>query len=233
MDVEGIGRNLGRLRERIAEAARRKGRDAGAVRLLAVTKTVGPREIEALYAAGQRDFGENRVVEAIRKLEPEAARWPEARWRFIGHLQTNKVRKAVGLFCAVDSVDSIRLAKAIGEEIAKRPEAEAFPVLAEVNAARETNKTGMSPEELEPFLKEAAALPRVRVTGLMTMAPYSDDPEASRPVFAALRELLGVANERKWYREPMGELSMGMTQDFEVAVEEGATWVRIGTALFV
>ena len=231
MDAARIKDNLERVRERIARSAERSGRSADSVKLLAVTKSVGKREIEALYMAGQRWFGENRVIEAIRRLEGFASGLAGAKWHMIGHLQRNKVRKALEFFQEVDSIDSTRLLLEIETELERRG-MEGFPVLAEVNVSGEETKTGMRPEELEPFLADGSKMKRIRILGLMTMAPFVKDPERARPVFAGLRELMDRANAGGWYREKLAELSMGMSGDFEVAVEEGATWVRIGTALF-
>ncbi|MCX7805298.1 MAG: YggS family pyridoxal phosphate-dependent enzyme [Planctomycetota bacterium] len=231
MNATKIKENLARITGRVARAAERRGRPPESVRLLAVTKSAGPREVEVLYEAGQRRFGENRVIEAIRRLEGIVAALPDSRWHMIGHLQRNKVRKALDFFHEVDSVDSARLLTEIESELERRG-IDSFPILAEVNVSGEAAKTGMKPEELEPFLVEASRMKRARVLGLMTMAPLTDDPEKTRPVFAGLRELMDKANAKGWYRERLTELSMGMSGDFEVAVEEGATWVRIGTALF-
>jgi hypothetical protein len=214
-----IAENLSRVRARIDEACRRAGRAASDVTLIGVTKTVSIDAVAEAYEAGLRDMGESRVQEAQAKIESLAARGIRPRWHLIGHLQTNKAKTAIGLFDILHSVDSLRLARTLS-----RQTGELLPVLLEVNVAQEASKFGFAPDELPQAFSEIAALPNIEVRGLMTVAPQSDDPEGARPVFRRLRELrdtLGLA-----------ELSMGMTDDFEVAIEEGATMVRVGRAIF-
>jgi pyridoxal phosphate enzyme (YggS family) len=227
VNAEVISANLDRVRSRLADALSRAGRPAGSCRLLAVTKNRTPDQIEALARAGQREFGENRVQEAAAKIPQVTS---PARWHLIGHLQRNKAKKALGLFEFVHSVDSIRLLDAVAKgcaALSKRVE-----ILFEVNVSGEDSKYGFRPDQVEEACRRARDLSGVELRGLMTMAPFVDDPETVRPVFRSLRELRDRLNESGACREPLTELSMGMTQDFEEAAEEGATWVRVGTALF-
>jgi pyridoxal phosphate enzyme (YggS family) len=231
---ERLAANLERVRGRIAQAAARAGRDPGAVRLVAVTKYVGAETIARLLAAGVKDLGENRLQPALPKTEAlaSAVAAAGARWRMIGHLQSNKARQVLRRFATVDAVDSVHLLECLAREAAKAGRAE-VPCLAEVTVSGEEQKYGLRPGELREFLGRAAAHPACRLLGLMCMAPYSEQPGAvSRPVFRRLREILEDANAQRWYAQPLLELSMGMTADFECAVEEGATMVRIGTALY-
>ncbi|MDO8666382.1 MAG: YggS family pyridoxal phosphate-dependent enzyme [Gemmatimonadales bacterium] len=218
MDVEAV-------RARIAQAAARSGRTAEAVQVVAVTKGHPIDRVREAAAAGFADFGENRVNEALSKQEA----WPDApvRWHLIGHLQRNKAKLAVGRFALIHSLDSVRLADALELEAAKRNLVQ--DALVEVNVAREPQKSGAMPEEAEQIVAHAATLPHLRVNGLMTMAPLTDDTAVTRRTFAGLRKLKerltapGVS---------LTELSMGMSGDFEIAIEEGATMVRLGTVLF-
>ncbi len=217
--------NLNSIRQRIAAACGRAGRDTGSVTLLAVSKTHPPETIKALADCGQLLFGENKVQEAKAKIPLCPGK---LRWHFIGHLQSNKCRDAVELFEMIQSVDSLSLAR----EIAKRAEqaARTMPVLLEVNVAGEASKFGYTPERLLAELKEINALPRIEIHGLMTVPPWTPDAEEARPHFRRLRELKSECEQI--LGAPLPQLSMGMTGDFEVAIEEGATMVRIGTALF-
>ena len=219
--------NLADGRDRIAAAAARSGRTSGAVRLVAVTKTVGPETIRALVAAGQTDVGENRPQQ-LRDRAAALAGLGVA-WHMIGHLQRNKVRYAVPACAMIHSVDSLRLA----EEIGRRALAAGgrATCLLEVNSG-EAQKSGVDPAQAPAMAAQAAAVDGIDLAGLMTMAPLVDDPETVRPVFARLRELLERVNREAPLPQPLTQLSMGMTQDYEVAVEEGATIVRVGTALF-
>ncbi len=222
-----LARNLADVRRRMAAACARAGRDANEVTLVAVTKTVGVEAIRALRDLGVGDVGENRVQDAGEKRDALGGDLG-LRWHLIGHLQTNKARHALRLFSMVHSVDSVHLA----EDLERRAAAEGrqVPVLVQCNVSGEETKFGVAPADLLRLVEGIAALARVQLEGLMTMAPFGEDPEASRPVFAALREL--AAKARAASGLPLPHLSMGMTQDFEVAIEEGATLVRIGTALF-
>ncbi len=217
--------NLISIQQRIHAACARAGRDAGAVTLLAVSKTHPPETIQAAVNCGLRYFGENKIQEARAKIPLSPGK---ARWQFIGHLQSNKVRDAVELFEMIQSVDSLSLAT----EISKRAAAAAktMPILLEVNVAGEASKFGYQPEKLLAELKELAALPKIEVHGLMAIPPFSPLPEKSRPYFQRLRQLKIESETILGF--PLPHLSMGMSGDFEVAIEEGATIVRIGTALF-
>ena len=220
-----ISRNLESVRERIARAAAKSGRKPEMIRLVAVTKTVGIQEAQALFELGAQDLGENRMQEALRKQEALAPLG--IRWHMIGHLQTNKAKKAARNFHLIHSVDSRRLAAALSQA-AERADT-TTSVLVQVNASGEDTKGGFSPDGLDQALEQITALKHLAVRGLMTMAPFVADPEQTRPVFKALR----VLRDRCRKEIPgLQYLSMGMTQDFEVAIEEGADIVRIGTALF-
>ena len=223
-----IARNLEHVRARMAEAAARSGRDAGAAALVAVTKTVGPEEIRVLYALGQADIGENRAQAAVGKME-ELADLP-LRWHMIGHLQRNKVKTVLPRFVMIHSVDSLRLVREIGRQAERL--GQVAQVLLEVNVSGEGAKFGLRPEEVSGLLEQIRDYPFVSVQGLMTMAPFVDDPETVRPLFRALRELRDRLVEGLKPEVGLPHLSMGMTQDFEVAIEEGATIVRVGSALF-
>ncbi len=206
-------------------ACARAGRAPESVTLLAVSKTHPPAAIEAAVAAGLRHFGESKIQEARAKI-PQCP--GNLRWHFIGHLQSNKCREAVEMFSLIQGVDSLALA----QEINKRADqsAKTMPVLLEVNVAGEASKFGYRPEQLLADWDALNALPRLEIHGLMTVPPYVTDPEKARPHFVRLRELKAVCEAR--LGAPLPHLSMGMSGDYEVAIEEGATIVRIGTALF-
>jgi pyridoxal phosphate enzyme (YggS family) len=220
-----IEKNIQIVRGRIAGACARAGRDPSAVTLVAVSKTFRAERIADAAQSGLVDFGENYIQELREKKEALAG--SDIRWHFIGHLQTNKVRFIAGWVHLIHSVDSVRLAAALsaaGEKLGR-----IIPVLIEVNTTGEESKFGVSPDQIVDFKREIGMLPSIRVDGLMTMGPLREDPEESRPAFRLLRTL------RDRIREEGAEvphLSMGMTNDFEVAVEEGATLLRIGTAIF-
>jgi len=220
-----LAANLEAVRRRIEAACARSGREPSAVTLVAVTKTQPPEVVSEASKAGLSLFGENKVQEAKAKIPLCAGR---LRWQMIGHLQTNKCREAVELFEMIQSVDSLRLA----DEINKRAEqaAKRMPILLEVNTVGESSKFGYRPEQLLAELSRVNALPRLEIHGLMTVPPWTADPEKVRPVFRQLRELKERCEQI--LGAPLAHLSMGMTGDFEVAIEEGATMVRIGTALF-
>ena len=212
------------VRERMASACARAGRAPEDVTLIAVSKTWPAESVLAGAAAGLTDFGENRVQEAIAKMGDysglqESARLPAPAWHLIGHLQTNKVRAAVGRFAILHAIDSERLLRAI-DSLANAPQR----VMIEVNIAAEPTKFGVSPADVPWLVEVAASLRNIKVEGLMTVAPISSNPEASRPHFRALRALAAAHG--------LPSLSMGMTGDFEVAVEEGATHIRVGRAIF-
>ena len=211
---------------RIAAACRRAGRNPEEVEIVAVTKTHGAEVVDEARDAGLRIIGENKVQEAAWK-KPASASGPE--WHLIGHLQGNKVRHALELFDCIHSVDSVKLAdriNSIADEIGASPR-----VLLEVNVSGEKSKSGMKPEDVEIAARHIVEeCPRINLEGLMTMAPFSEDPEDARPFFRRLREIRDDVQSRLGIGLP--RLSMGMSGDYEVAVEEGATWVRLGTVLF-
>jgi pyridoxal phosphate enzyme (YggS family) len=222
-----IADNLRSVRERLEAAARRAGRDPAGVRLVAVSKTIEPARIQAAIAAGQRVFGENYLQEAQPKI---AALGPGLEWHLVGHLQSNKAKKAAELFSLIHSVDRAKLARALNDAAARLNKIQ--DVLVQVQLSKEETKFGVAPAETAGLLQEIARLSQVRVLGLMTMPPFFDDPEAARPFFRALRELRDELVRRGVNDNPLPELSMGMTGDFEAAVEEGATLIRVGTAIF-
>jgi pyridoxal phosphate enzyme (YggS family) len=220
-----LAENLDAIQQRIRTACERAGREPGSVTLLAVTKGQPPEVVSAAARLGQVLFGENKVQEARAKIPLCPG---NLRWHFIGHLQSNKCRDAVELFEMIQSVDSLSLAR----EISKRAEAAArkVPVMLEVNVAGEASKFGYAPEKLLAEIKELNALPRLEIQGLMTVPPWSAEPEKARPHFRRLRGL--KADSQQILGASLPHLSMGMSGDFEIAIEEGATLVRIGTALF-
>ena len=226
--VELLKENLSEVRGRIKEACRRVGRSEESVTLVVVTKSVAADAMRLLWNVGVRRIGENRVQDALRKAgELEDCPFE---WHMIGHLQRNKVKPALGLFELIHSVDSARLA----DEIAKQAHGrgKAVRVLVEVNVSGEDAKFGVAMEEVRGLVEHISSLEALSLEGLMTMAPLVDDPEETRGHFAALRELRDELNLRVRLRCPLRVLSMGMTQDFEVAIEEGADMVRVGTAVF-
>jgi len=226
-----IAENIARVKGRIAIAARRAGRNADEITLMAVSKTFPPERIREAYAAGLRVFGENRVQEFSAKADllRDTA---NAEWHLIGHLQTNKAAKAAEVFTAIDSIDSVRLAaklNAAAEKLGKTP-----AVLIEINAGGEEAKSGVAPgsAELEEILAVARDWKHLHVRGLMTVPPYTDDPEGARPFFRYLRKMRDQISACGLPAISMDVLSMGMSHDFEVAIEEGSTCVRVGTAIF-
>jgi pyridoxal phosphate enzyme (YggS family) len=220
-----LAENLIQVQTRIAAACGRVGRDPGEVTLLAVSKNHPAEAVAAAVALGVGRFGESRVQEAKAKIPLAPGR---ARWHFIGHLQSNKAREAVALFEMIESVDSLALAAELQRQADKQ--GKTLRVLAEVNISGEASKYGWNPERLLTELPDLNALKRLELHGLMTIAPYSTDPERARPVFRQLRELRDRCAAA--LGAPLPVLSMGMSGDLEVAVEEGATIVRVGTALF-
>ena len=227
MDHEEIRRNIERIRGEIAAAAARAGRDPAAVRLMAVTKTVDDERIRAAIEAGVDMIGENYVQEARRKIEAMGRAVP---WHLIGHLQTNKAKYAVRLFEMIHSVDRPEVAKELDRRAAAL--GRSVKVLIEVNVSGEATKRGVAPQDLVPLARLVSTLPSLSLRGLMTMAPWSEDPETARPYFAALRRRRDEIAALNLPGVVMEELSMGMTDDYTVAVEEGATIVRIGRAIF-
>jgi len=213
------------VRRAVADAADCAGRDPGDVLIVAVTKTVGPDEIRQAIAAGMRDFGENRVQEFLGKH----GLFPDVRWHFIGTLQSNKAKDVVGKAHLIHSVDSLKLLRVIDRHAAQLGVVQ--PVLLEVNVAAEETKHGLAPGDVRDALVEASACKNVQVKGLMTMAPFVR-PEDVRWVFRELRELRDSLREMPLNGVELDDLSMGMTNDYRVAVEEGATIVRVGRAIF-
>jgi pyridoxal phosphate enzyme (YggS family) len=223
--MTSITENLERVREQIAAAAAKVGRAAGEIELVAITKTHPADKVREAIEAGQTLFGESRVQEARAKI-PELP--SNLRWHFVGHLQKNKIRHALPMFEMIHSVDSLGLAQdinRIAEEQGMHPR-----VLLEVNVAGEGSKFGFSPEKLRDQMEELLALPRLSILGLMTIPPLAEETEASRKYFVQLRELRDRLQTE--FHVDLAQLSMGMTEDFAVAVEEGATLVRVGTAIF-
>jgi pyridoxal phosphate enzyme (YggS family) len=226
-----IAENIAGVRERIAVAARRAGRSPEKITLMAVSKTFPVESIREAYHAGLRIFGENRVQEfagkaaALRDLR-------EAQWHLIGHLQTNKAAKAAELFDAVDSLDSFRMTEKLNASA--KSAAKTISVLIEINVGGEQAKSGLAPvsEELEQILQGAPRWGNLKIRGLMTVPPYTEDPQGARPYFQELRKIRDSIAARKLPHISTEILSMGMSHDFEVAIEEGSTVVRLGTAIF-
>ena len=218
--------NAARIRERIALAAGRAGCRADEITLVAVTKTFPAEAIRAAHAAGLRHFGENRLQEYEGKMGHLADL--QGTWHFIGHLQSNKARRTAQLFDRIDSVDSLGLAQKLNEAAAAA--GKRLGVLIEVHLGGEETKSGIAESELAALAESMTALPHLELLGLMTIPPYFDDPEEARPHFARLRDLRDQTSGR--VGRPLPVLSMGMSHDFEVAIAEGATEVRVGTALF-
>jgi len=226
-----IADNIHAIHERIARAAAKVHRDASSIVLMAVSKTVEPERIKEAYAAGMRVFGENRVQE----FEGKSAglnEFKDSEWHLIGHLQSNKAKKAAELFHAVDSVDSVRLAEKLNQAAGEANKK--LGILIEIKVGQEESKAGipLDSPELEELLRAAPRLEHLQIRGLMTVPPFTDDPEGARPYFRLLRDLLDKIAARKLPAVQMDVLSMGMSHDFEVAIEEGSTCVRVGTAIF-
>lgn len=222
-----IADNIAEVKRRIAHAALEAGRDPESVRLVAVSKTQPAAAIAEAFGSGQTIFGENYVQELVAK----AAELPrEISWHFIGHLQSNKVRQIAGLVDMIHSVDRLSLAQEIDRQWGHM--GKICDILIQVNISCEPTKSGTTSEELLGLVREVAEFPNVRIKGLMTMPPFFDDPEAARPYFAALRVLAREVDKEEIPGVEMHELSMGMSGDFEAAIFEGATLVRVGSALF-
>jgi pyridoxal phosphate enzyme (YggS family) len=225
--LSSISDSLSILRGRIAAASARAGRDPREVKLVAVSKNIDVERIVLAVEAGVRDFGENRVQEAAEKIPRVHA---DVTWHFVGHLQRNKAKDAVELFSLIHSLDSIRLAR----ELDRRCEMadSTIDLLLQVNISGEATKFGVPPEMARDVLLEIARYERLRVRGLMVIAPYSDNPEDARPWFSQARQLMRELGRLSISNVSMDELSMGMSGDYEVAIEEGATIIRVGTAIF-
>jgi len=222
-----IRENLERIREKIRVKSELVGRDPQEITLVAVTKTVEADRIEEAIAAGVNIIGESRVQEAKEKYGKVESK---IIWHLVGHLQRNKAKDAVKIFDLIHSVDSTKLAKEIDKQAKKVGKIQ--KILVEVNASGEESKYGLSPEEVITFLKEVSRFPNIKVEGLMTMAPFYENPEDCRPYFRKLRELREEIKAENIKDVEMGYLSMGMSSDFEVAIEEGSNMVRIGRAIF-
>ncbi len=227
-----VATRLAGIEERIEAACRRSGRDRSDVTLVAVTKTFPASVVAEGIEAGLRTLGENRVQEAAGKMAEldQLRRTHGVHWHLIGHLQSNKVRRAVELFDAIHSIDSLRLAERVEAVCAEK--GRSMPIFIEVNLGGEASKAGAGPAEIITLCGEVARLPHLELLGLMTVPPFLDDPEEVRPYFRQLRHLLTQVRECGEVGESCRHLSMGMSHDFETAIEEGATFVRIGTALF-
>jgi pyridoxal phosphate enzyme (YggS family) len=213
----GLASRIAQVEERISKACAHARRERDSVRLLAVTKIFGADAIRAAYELGLREFGENYVQEMERKA-PELTDLTDARFHLIGHLQSNKTKKAAQLFSSIDAIDGAKLAGRLEAEL------KALDVMIEVKLSEEESKSGAAESDLPAIVEAVRACPHLTLRGLMTVPPWSENAELSRPYFARLRELAALHS--------IPELSMGMSNDLEVAVEEGATWVRVGTALF-
>jgi pyridoxal phosphate enzyme (YggS family) len=214
-----IKSNLEAVQRRIFQACKRAQRSPQEITLVAVTKTVGPEIIEAAFNQGIRQFGENRVQEAARKIQLLSYLQPRPVWHMIGHLQSNKVKTALAVFDVIQTIDSIELADAVNKRTSQN-----IPVLLQVNIAAEPSKTGFRLSEIESAFQEISKFSRIEIQGLMTVAPPVDNPEEVRPIFRRLREIRD--------RFHLKHLSMGMSDDFEVALEEGATVIRLGRVIF-
>jgi PLP dependent protein len=226
--VPDIAANLAAVRGRLEQAARTAGRNPSDIRLVAISKTFPPAAVRAAFDAGQVDFGENRVQEALQKIRETAEL--HTRWHLVGHLQTNKARKVAGPFAYIHSIDSLDLLRMVDEAAAAQ--AATPKLLIQVDLAGETTKFGARESDLPALFEAAGRLRAASVVGLMLLPPYSEDPEVARPWFTRLREIRDTLAASGVPAEHLRQLSMGMSHDFHVAVEEGATIVRVGTAIF-
>ena len=222
-----IKEQLEEVRERVNAACLRAGRDPKSVTLIAVSKTKPAQAVQEAYEAGARDFGENKVQEILQK---QPALPQDIRWHMIGHLQRNKVHQVIGKAVLIPAVDSLRLAEQIEQEAAKRNLD--VDVLLEINVAKEESKYGFFLEDAEEAIRQISSLPHVHIKGLMTIAPFVENPEENRGIFQKLYQFSVDINDKNIDNVTMGVLSMGMSGDFEVAIEEGATMVRVGTSIF-
>jgi hypothetical protein len=222
-----VAENLARVKEQIADAAIRSNRSPESVKLVGVTKTVELEQIKEAVSAGLHILGENYVQEARNKIEQVGA---QARWHFIGRLQSNKAKFAVKLFDLIQTVDTLKLATELNRRA--QPLGRVVPIFIQVNLAGEASKGGVHPDECLRLIRQISELTHLQIRGLMTMPPFFNDPERARPYFRRLRELSQEISEAQLPGVEMHELSMGMSGDFEVAIEEGATLIRVGTAIF-
>lgn len=223
----GIADNLSQIEEKITLACERAGRSREEVKLIAVSKTKPVEDIHEAIAYGIRSFGENKVQELKEKMEILGE---ELDWHLIGHLQTNKVKHIVGKVSLIHSLENMRLAEALDKEAKKRKTT--VDVLVEVNVAKEDSKFGIKPEDAEGFIRQVSEFENIRIKGLMTVAPYTDISEENRRYFKELKKIMVDLNRKNIHNVNMSVLSMGMTGDYEVAIEEGATLVRVGTGIF-
>lgn len=223
----GIAYNLSLIEEKIALACERAGRSREEVKLIAVSKTKPVEDIQEAIAYGIRSFGENKVQELKEKMEILGE---ELDWHLIGHLQTNKVKYIVGKVSLIHSLENMRLAEALEKEAKKRKAI--VDVLVEVNVAKEDSKFGIKPEDAEGFIRQVSEFENIRIKGLMTVAPYTDISEENRKYFKELKKIMVDLNRKNIHNVNMSVLSMGMTGDYEAAIEEGATLVRVGTGIF-
>ncbi|PIQ88288.1 MAG: YggS family pyridoxal phosphate-dependent enzyme [Candidatus Omnitrophica bacterium CG11_big_fil_rev_8_21_14_0_20_42_13] len=225
--------NILGINNEISSLCLRINRDLESIKLIAVTKEVGPAEILLAIESGITDIGENKVQEALNKyniLNTQYSMLNTLKWHMIGHLQTNKAKDAVKIFDLIHSVDSLRLADEINKQAEKIDKIQ--DILIEVNTSGEKTKFGLTADEAVEVVKKAAELKSIRIQGLMTIAPLSDNPESSRPYFRILRELRGKLNELRATNYELRILSMGMSQDYKIAIEEGATMIRVGRVIF-
>jgi PLP dependent protein len=222
-----VASNLAVLKERIEKAAKRSGRHPREITLVCVTKTADFKQLDEAISAGITDIGENRVQDAVLKYNYLGDMAKGRRWHMIGHLQTNKVSKCLKMFDIIHSLDSIKLAHEINKHACQANRV--VDCFLEINNSKEASKYGIEPKQTFDFIEQAALLDNVRITGIMSIAPAADDPENARPYFREMRILRDSLQKKN---KDIKELSMGMTQDFEVAIEEGATFVRIGSAVF-
>ncbi len=229
LKLETLSEKLANVRQRIGDAALRSDRPTDEITLVAISKTHPAETLRAALEVGITDLGENRVQEAEGKIV-ELGR-EAARWHLVGHLQSNKTRRAVQLFDVIHSLDSPELAQRL-DRLCLEEQRQELPVLIQVNLAGEKTKTGIDPRDLPQLLEAAAGCQRLRLVGLMTLPPYFENPDCGRPFFKALRDLRDELKVEGCFGEGRGELSMGMSHDFEIAIEEGATIVRVGTAIF-
>ena len=227
--TEGLAARFADVQARIAAAALRCGREPKEVTLISISKTHPSSLVKNLVALGAADLGENRVQEAEDKI-PAVGR-SGVRWHLVGHLQTNKARRAVNLFDVIHSLDSVDLARRLDRLCAEEGK-QSFPLLIQVDLGHEETKTGIDEHEVRALAETVRGLERLELIGLMTLPPFFDDPKQARPYFRKLRELRDELAREDLFDKGNGELSMGMTNDFEVAIEEGATMVRVGTAIF-
>ena len=228
---EEIRENLKEVEDKICAAVEKSGRDRSEVKLISVSKTNPVEVLEAAYRCGVRVFGENRVQELVEKMDYfESKGIKDIDWHLIGHLQTNKVKYIIGRVAMIHSVDTEKLAKVISDESAKKDVV--TDILIELNIGDEDSKFGLESDELTNFVKNIAILPNIRVKGLMCVAPITDDPEKNRKFFNKMYKLSVDIRDKNIDNVNMCELSMGMTGDYAVAIEEGATFVRVGTGIF-